>query len=205
MIGIGAAAALVIVAVVAVVLVIALSGGDDGGGDDMKAADPSNADAEFVTAPIPAKSDVATLEDAAKAANCTVKQWPNEGADHTDGPYEYKTNPPTSGDHFIQPAADGAYTNAPEIGQMVHQLEHGRIILWFKPDASPELKGQLKSLFDEDPFHMVLAPNQTGMTHEVAASAWTRSITCDTVTDKTWDALRLFRDRYRDQGPEKVP
>ena len=26
-----------------------------------------------------------------------------------------------------------------------------------------------------------------------------------TVNDKTWDALRLFRDRYRDQAPEKVP
>jgi hypothetical protein len=206
MVGIGAAAALVLVAVVAVVLVIALSGGDDGGGDDgQRAADPANGEAEFATAPIPPKSDVSTLEDAAKAANCTVKQWPNEGANHTDGPYEYKTNPPTSGDHFIQPAADGAYTEAPDIGQLVHELEHGRIIYWFPPDAPAQLKGQLKSLFDEDPFHMVLVPNETDMPYEVAASAWTRSITCETVTDKTWDALRLFRDRYRDQGPEKVP
>ncbi|MET0762404.1 MAG: DUF3105 domain-containing protein [Thermoleophilaceae bacterium] len=204
MIGIGAAAALVLVAIVAVVLVIALSGGDDGNKD--QAADPSNADAEFVNAPIPEKSGaVTTVESAAKAANCTLKQFPNEGANHTDGPYTYKTNPPTSGDHFIQPAADGAYTQAPDIGQLVHELEHGRIILWFKPDATAELKGQLKSLFDEDSFHMVLVPNETKMPYEVAASAWTRSLTCDTVNDKTWDALRLFRDKYRDQGPEKVP
>src|SRR5689334_8507687 len=84
MVGIGAAGALVAVAVVAVVLIIVLSGGgDDGGGNDNERA--SNPDAaEFVNAPIPPKGDdTLTLEDAAKAANCTVKQWPNEGADHT--------------------------------------------------------------------------------------------------------------------------
>jgi hypothetical protein len=42
------------------------------------------------------------------------------------------------------------------------------------------------------------------MPSQVAASAWTRSITCPKVTPATWDALRLFRDRYRDQGPEQV-
>ena len=140
----------------------------------------------------------------AKAANCEVKQWPSEGRQHTAGPYKYKTNPPTSGNHFEIPAADGAYTKAPNIGALVHELEHGRIIIWYPPNAPPRVIGQAKALFDEDSFHMVLTPNTTHMPYAIAASAWTRSITCPTVTNDTWDALRLFRDRYRDQGPEKV-
>jgi hypothetical protein len=201
LVGYGAAGALVLVAVVAIVVIIAASGGSSSGSG--KKAEPTQNAAAFEKASIPAKK-ATTLEQAASAANCTVKQFPSEGRDHTNGPYKYKTNPPTSGNHFEIPAADGAYTQAPDIGQLVHELEHGRIILWFNPSAPPEVKGQLKALFDEDPFHMVLTPNTTKMPYEVAASAWTRSITCKTVNDSTWDALRLFRDRYRDLGPEKV-
>jgi hypothetical protein len=200
MIGYGAGGGLVLAAVVAVVVVILASGG--GGGGSSKAAEPAQAD-QFQKASIPA-AKATTLEAAAKAAKCEVKQWPSEGRNHTNGPYKYKTNPPTSGNHFEIPAADGAYTQAPNIGALVHELEHGRIVLWYRPDATPQLKGQLKALFDEDSFHMVLTPDETKMPYEVAASAWTRSITCPTVNDNTWDALRLFRDRYRDQGPEKV-
>ena len=62
----------------------------------------------------------------------------------------------------------------------------------------------MKALFDEDNFHVILAPYARKLSGEVAASAWTRSIVCPTVNENTWDALRLFRDRYRDQGPEQV-
>jgi hypothetical protein len=121
------------------------------------------------------------------------------------GPVEYKTNPPTSGNHFEIPAADGAYNQAPDIEPLVHSLEHGRVIVWYQPDAAPQLRGQLKALFDEDNFHVILAPNSRNMPSQVAASSWTRSITCERVNENTWDALRLFRDRYRDQAPEQVP
>ena len=200
MIGYAAGGGLVLVAVVVVVAIILASGGSDS--NSKNAAEPVQADA-FPKGTIP-KAKATTLEVAAKAANCEVKQWPSEGRQHTAGPYKYKTNPPTSGNHFEIPAADGAYTKAPNIGALVHELEHGRIIIWYPPNASPTTIGQAKALFDEDSFHMVLTPNTTHMPYAIAASAWTRSITCPTVTDATWDALRLFRDRYRDQGPEKV-
>jgi hypothetical protein len=52
---------------------------------------------------------------------------------------------------------------------------------------------------------VLLAPNTREMPSQIAASSWTRSITCPTINNGTWDALRLFRDRYRDQAPEQVP
>jgi hypothetical protein len=201
MIGYGAAGALVLAAVVAIVVVVLASGGDDGGGES--AAEPSN-DVEAVAIP---KANATDLDAAAKAANCELKQHESEGRNHVSGEVEYKTSPPSSGDHNEFPAEDGIYAgdSAPPPEQLVHTLEHGRVIFWHRPDASPELQGQLKSLYDEDNYHVAVAPDPRELKAQVAASSWTRTMTCDRVTDQTWDALRLFRDRYRDQAPERVP
>ena len=189
-------------AVVAIVVVVAASGGDDGGGDEQRQrASRATDDVEA--------SDPGRAGDRPRGRRqgrrLHRQDRPSRGPQPRQRRLEYKTNPPTSGDHFEFPAAGRRLHRAPEIEQLVHALEHGRVVFWYQPDATPQLKGQLKSLFDEDNFHVLLAPNARNMPSEVAASAWTRSITCETVTDKTWDALRLFRDRYRDQAPEQVP
>ncbi len=201
-IGYGAAGALVLAAVIAIVVVVLASGGDDGGGE--RAAEPGAEDIEAVAIPKAAATD---LDAAAKAANCDVQQHESEGRDHVGEQVEYKTNPPNSGSHNEFPAEDGTYAGdgAPPLEQLVHSLEHGRVVFWHQPDATPELQGQFKSLYDEDNYHVIVAPNGREMKPQVAASSWTRTITCDRVTDQTWDALRLFRDRYRDQAPERVP
>ena len=48
------------------------------------------------------------------------------------------------------------------------QLEHGRVIIWFKPTCPGE-RADLKALFDEDTYQMVLTPRQD-MTYQVAAT-----------------------------------
>ena len=204
MIGFGAAGALVLAAVAAIVVVLVTSGGGGGGGGE------DNADAagggEFQQASIPEKSSEATdLRAVADAAGCKVTQHESEGRDHVSERVEYKTNPPNSGPHNEFASEDGAYTEAVPMEELVHALEHGRVILWYQPDARPQLKGQLKALYDEDDYHMILAPNDRDMPSQVSASSWTRTITCERVNDRTWDALRLFRDQYRDQAPEQVP
>jgi hypothetical protein len=198
LLGYGAAGVLGVAALVAIVVVIVSSGGgDDTGSKPDESGFPSGAIPQQV---------LAELDPAAKAANCDLKRnLPIEGNSHVTSPVTYKTNPPTSGDHFPEPAEDGAYLKAPRTEALVHSLEHGRIILWFKPNASKEVKGKLKALFDEQPRHMILAPNETNMPYEVAASAWGNLLGCKKVDDKTWDALRAFRDELVDQGPEQVP
>jgi hypothetical protein len=202
MVGYGVGGVLVAAVVAALAVLVLAGGGGGSSGDNSRAAEPAAQDFTPVSIP-PARG--ATLEDAAKAAGCKVQTFPDEGQNHVNGHVEYKTNPPTSGNHFEIPAPDGAYTKAPPMEQLVHSLEHGRVNIWYQPNASARLKGQLKSLFDEDNYHVLLTPNTRNMQAEVAASVWTRSITCPKVNDRTWDALRLFRDRYRDQAPEQVP
>jgi hypothetical protein len=206
MIGYGAAGGLVLAAVIAIAVVVLATGGDGGGEShqDGRAAEPNTQDIAAVPIPEPQATN---LEDAAKAANCELEQHEAEGRDHVSGEVDYKTSPPNSGNHFEFPAEDGVYAGdgAPSLEPLVHSLEHGRVIFWHRPDATPELQGQIKSLYDEDNYHVIAAPHGRDMEAQLAASSWTRTLTCERVTDETWDAMRLFRDRYRDQAPERVP
>jgi hypothetical protein len=52
---------------------------------------------------------------------------------------------------------------------------------------------------------MLLFQNTTGMKAKIAATAWTHSLTCPEMNDKVFDAIRTFRARYIDKGPERVP
>lgn len=155
--------------------------------------------------PKPSKREVRTLTQAAAAAKCRVQTFRSEGQEHTEKKVAYKTNPPTSGPHNPIPAEDGEYDQAPAPEAWVHSLEHGRIVIQYRPTVSAAVREKLGALFDEDRAHMLLMPNTTGMPYEVAAVAWTHSIGCPSYDDRVDAALRLFRDTYRDKAPEQVP
>jgi hypothetical protein len=87
---------------------------------------------------------------------------------------------------------------------VVHALYHGRVVIWFDPELDDGRIGDLKALFDEAPQHVLLLPRES-MEPEVAATAWRHVLTCPTMTEATFDALRAFRDTWRDQAPEFVP
>jgi hypothetical protein len=200
-----AGALLAAIAVVAVVLIVGSGGGDDGGGGK-----PTKASATDVK--LPERGDITDLDAAAKAAGCTVANPPDEGRGHENKTFtasDYKTNPPTSGTHYPQWADDGIYTEdtVPQLGMLVHTLEHGRIDVQYKPGTSPKVIKQLEAFLAESDNgrHMLLFPNTTEMDAQVAATAWDHSLTCPSVNNKIWDALRSFRERYIDRGPETVP
>jgi hypothetical protein len=146
------------------------------------------------------------LQQAAASANCDLQlDLPDEGNTHLapDDPVpDYKTNPPTSGNHDPNPQADGAYSEEPEPVHFVHSLEHGRIEIQYSPDLPKEDQLALKGVFDESPDGVLLFPNPD-MPYEVAATAWTQLIGCKKYEGAaTLDAIRDFRDIYRGQGPE---
>jgi hypothetical protein len=198
----GVVAALVIV--VGVVVAIGSGGGGKGGSNG-----PKPASANLPTLPQQAESD---YEKAAKSAGCVLQHPPIEGAGHESKKFQasdYKTNPPTSGAHFPQWYQDGVYEpgNADDLGQLVHTLEHGRIDVQYKPGTPKADVRKLEALMaeQEDGYHMLLFQNTTNMPYAVAATAWGHLLGCETMNDKTFDALRTFRARYIDKGPEQVP
>ncbi len=153
----------------------------------------------------PSRAAETGVGKAATAAGCTVRTFPAEGRDHTESPVTYRTNPPTSGNHNPIPAPDRQYATAPPKENYVHSLEHGRIVLQYRPGSPAATIAGLKAVFDEDPSKMLLFPNNTSMPYAVAATAWTHLLGCPAYNARVPAALRAFRDAYRDRGPEVVP
>jgi hypothetical protein len=178
-------------AVLAVIAIVALAGGDDKGDE---------------------KVDTTKLAASAKAAGCTFSQFKSEGRNHTASKVTYKTNPPTSGNHNPTPAQDGFYRagNSPPKENFVHTLEHGRIEFQYKPGTPAADVAKLRRLAEE-PFngtagyHVLLFENNTDMTAPFAATAWTKSITCPTLSTAALGAMREFRTAFTDKGPEFIP
>src|SRR4051794_18900018 len=153
-----------------------------------------------------------TLPAAAKAAGCTVSHPPDEGAMHDDKAFtaaDYHTNPPTSGTHAPTWYDDGIYASGttPDLGRLVHTLEHGRIDVQYKPGTSPKTIVRFEHLLDEldGGYHMLLFENRTDMPYAVAATAWDHLLGCPQMNEQVFDALRAFRNTYVDKAPEIVP
>jgi len=180
------------------------------GGDDGEAGSPSGPSDAASSVELP-EQKTGDLKAAAKAAGCTVENPEIEGSTHEDKDFkasDYKTNPPTSGNHNPTWYEDGIYNagDTPKLGMLVHTLEHGRIDVQYKEGTSPDDVAKLEAFLGEtDGYHMLLFQNTTGMDAAVAATAWGHSLTCPKLDDTTWDALRTFRTTYVDKGPESVP
>jgi hypothetical protein len=153
----------------------------------------------------PSAEQLRSMRAAAAAAGCRAESFPSEGRDHVSGRVRYRTNPPTSGAHAAVPAPDRAYDAAPPPENYVHSLEHGRIELQYRRSAPPPVVAGVRAVYDESPDHVLLFPNNTGMPFEVAASAWKHRLGCPSYNARVPEALRRFRDAYRDRGPEEVP
>jgi hypothetical protein len=197
----GGLLAVLAVAAVVVLAVTALGGGSDDAG-------PRTASA--ATGAIPAQR-ISDLSKAADAAGCVVRNAPIEGSTHETKafkPGDYKTNPPTSGNHTPQWYQDGVYVpgTTPQLGMLVHTLEHGRIDVQYAPGASEQTSSRLEALVNslDDGYHMLLFQNTTKMPYAVAATAWGHLLGCNQMNDRVFDAIRAFRTNYIDQGPEKV-
>jgi hypothetical protein len=198
---------LALIAGVAVFALGLLDSGDDekeAGGDGPRLAQKNDA--------VKLPGQVTTnLEEAVEKSGCKLEHPKYEGAGHEERPFttaDYKTNPPTSGTHFPTWYDDGIYSSGdtPELGQLVHTLEHGRVNVQYKPGTPADTIAQLEAFVAENGgYHMLMYENTTKMDAAVAATAWTHLLTCSTMKPEVFDALRTFRDEYLDKGPEQVP
>jgi Protein of unknown function (DUF3105) len=199
--GILGGAVLAAAAVAAVAVALAAGGGG-------KTA-PKTGGSAIADVAIPA-ARATDLEQAARAADCSLSTFPSEGRGHTTSEVTYRTNPPTSGAHNPTAASDGIYDpgQTPPKEQLVHALEHGRIEIQYRPGTPQRTIGQLQSLAGEiqeggDP-RVLLFQNDTGMRYAVAATAWTHLLGCDAMNERVFDAMRAFTKRYDLKAPEQV-
>lgn len=197
-----------VVLIAAIVAIVVLAGGS--GSDASTDVLPDGGD-------VPEIAEVESVEAGAKAGDCELESFRATSREHLADltqKVKYASQPPTSGNHFQVPAEDGSYEDPPDAKELVHTLEHGRVVVWFKKSLPGDARAALKAYYDDDSYQMVLVPDTTKMKYDVAATAWNRDPTpngtgrllgCPTYNDGIFTALEAFKDEHRSRGPEPVP
>jgi hypothetical protein len=202
--------------VIVAIVIVAASGG--GGGEsasggahlDTRSGSTNGIEPDNRSGTKPPALKVANLKKAAKMAGCDLRlHLKDEG--HTHIPQgspapEYKTNPPTSGNHVEPPfqQADGAYAEMPQEIDIVHSLEHGRMEIQYSSSLSESAQLELIGLYDTMYGATLLFPNEN-MPYEVAATTWRSLIGCNEYKGSiTLDAIRDFGKLKWGHGREPV-
>ena len=115
---------------------------------------------------------------------------------------KYNSNPPTSGSHYAVAAEWGIYNIAPVDERLVHNLEHGGIVISYNPEEIKgeeleQLRAQVRKLSTINP-RVILTPRQK-LESAIALTAWGYLQKLDKY-DPT--AVKTFYDAHIARGPE---
>ena len=159
-----------------------------------------------------------------QTGSCTEEQFkglPPAHLQNPDAPVKYNSFPPSSGPHYAQPAPWGIYPDSIKQTILVHNLEHGGIVIQYGTGVSKDDVQKIQSLYEDDPYGLVVAP-YAKLGSKIAATAWNESAytqnqdaNFDKVDPghgfvlmcKSFDkgALTDFRDKHRNKAGERYP
>lgn len=132
----------------------------------------------------------------------------NGGQQHIEtgtsgGPYS--STPAASGPHWPQPLGWGIYSTAVPQEPVIHNLEHGGIVVWYQADQVSaeqieELEAWTRSWNGSERYKVLVAPWGEGdFGHPMAILAWTWLLNLDEVDTNLMDA---FVDQHYGDAPE---
>lgn len=135
---------------------------------------------------------------------------PQEGRKHIEeGTSErFDSSPPTSGPHYERPAEPGFYPadSGIEPERLVQNLEHGQIVIWYRPDAEKLgfLEKQIEELVSQEPKATVGAPySDMDEGFNLVITSWRHARACVHASQEVVDD---FRKEFQGKGPEsKTP
>lgn len=147
----------------------------------------------------------AAFAAAAEEAGCgSIESFPDEleGKPHLAANAtfdDYKTNPPTSGVHRGQTSPWGSYREAPEKENLVHNLEHGGIIIHYK-DLTDDQIDRVDEFADSFVDGVISVPNPD-IDKPIVLTSWRHMQKCDELNTT---AIEGYIDDRCNKGPEKI-
>lgn len=151
---------------------------------------------------------IITKEDLRQNEEIQVETFADQGREHipVGAAHEpYNSSPPTSGPHYATWEKYGFYKKPLVPEKLVHNLEHGDIVIYYRPDLGEEVMGHLRELskFTYEGSGVLVVPFPEGVDwpEEVIATAWTKMLRQDKFDEAK---LETFIARYIYQGPEKL-
>ena len=128
----------------------------------------------------------------------------------------WSTSPPSAGAHYGAWAVWGFYRTPVNPRQVVHNEEHGAVVIWWGPKVPKSTVDQLQAFYNQQPDGVFGTP-YAGLGDKIALTAWTGNpadyyhngdygtghiAVCSKFDQKAFDA---FRSAYRGKGPEGIP
>ncbi|MGH2603224.1 MAG: DUF3105 domain-containing protein, partial [Dehalococcoidia bacterium] len=113
-------------------------------------------------------------------------------------------SPPPPG-HWGSPANWGVYPNPVAEAQVLHNLEHSGIVIWYKPDLLPEaeldaLRSYVEGQLRGNRFKFILSPwAGRDFEHAIAVTAWRYLLYLD---DADTGQIDAFVGTHYGRGPE---
>ena len=126
------------------------------------------------------------------------------------------TDPPSAGGHYPLWAVWGFYRSPVNPRQVVHNEEHGAVVIWWGPKVPKATVDKLQAFYQQQPDAMFGTPYPS-LGNKIALTAWTGDpskyyldgnygmghIAICSSFDQ--DAFAAFRSAYRGKGPEGIP
>ena len=156
---------------------------------------------------------------------CTVRTVPAQGQGHVDRlpeDFEPASFPRVTGPHHPQTVIYGEYQEPVNQLQLVHNLEHGAVVVQWGADVAEETVNAIRAWYRTDPRGLVIAPlpsveQAEPLRDEITLGAWVverenpddpasritkqdgKLAICSAFDE---DAFNEFLDDYRGKGPE---
>ena len=127
-------------------------------------------------------------------------------------PVTYATSPPSSGLHYFTWALYRVYTVPVPLGSLVHNLEHGAVILFYNcPSGCADELARARAFVDSlpvdpicptaNPFHRVILVPDPSLDVRFAASAWGWTLRADCFDEA---AFAEFVAAHYGEAPENI-
>ena len=114
---------------------------------------------------------------------------------------EYNSNPPTSGWHWIDVAGPGIKTEPVPDELVLHSMEHGAAVLWYKYDLPQGDVDIIKEEFQSASGKKIMIPRQD-LDVPVALTSWGYLLKLETIDQ---EKIKEFIETNNDRAPEKAP
>ncbi len=114
-------------------------------------------------------------------------------------PAPYNSNPPTSGDHYAEPAKWGVYQTELPDEQLIHNLEHGGTWISYK-DIDEETKSKLETLTRQNSGSVIMTPRAKNDA-KITLTSWGRMQKLESFDEAT---ITLFIESNKNRSPEKI-
>lgn len=115
---------------------------------------------------------------------------------HVEGTVSYDSVPPTHGEHAFNAIECGVYAEQPPNESLVHNLEHGVVEIFYRPDVDPETIAAIEDIVRSYDSHTLSSPYADMQTH-IAVAAWSHLMRLDELDEP---ATKEFIDVFRRSG-----